>query len=152
MWASEDVHTIPHYSNWSKLSFISKLQLENDTDSCCLHLALQAASLALVASLQHLDTCSDRQIDAFPGVCVNACVCYCAFRIQCVCGRVFESLTLAAAQVLDLDAFLFLTGRLLHLAGVVVRMAIWGAHRVEADVGTVNVANTPKEQEMGLEQ
>lgn len=101
-----------------------------------------------MASLQHLNTCSDRQIDAFPSVCEVLCVLSCLLESVCVC----ECLTLAAAQVLDLDAFLFLTGRLLHLAGVVVGMAIWGTHWVKADVGTVDVANTPKEQEMMLEQ
>lgn len=50
------------------------------------------------------------------------------------------------AQVLDLDALLLLTGCLLHLAGVVIGTTIWGAHWVEADVGTVDVADTPNEQ------
>lgn len=59
--------------------------------------------------------------------------------------RVFvcAGLTLAVAQVLDLDALLLLTGRLLHLAGVVIGTTVGGTHRVEADVGTVDVANTP---------
>lgn len=50
------------------------------------------------------------------------------------------------AQVLDLDALLLLTGCLLHLAGVVIGTTIWGAYWVEADVGTVDVADTPNEQ------
>lgn len=53
------------------------------------------------------------------------------------------SLTLAVAQVLDLDAFLLLTGCLLHLAGVVIGTAIRGTHWIEADVGTVDVAHAP---------
>lgn len=55
-----------------------------------------------------------------------------------------ESRTLAVAQVLDFDALLLLTGRLLHLARVVVGATVWGTHRVEADVGTVDVADAPK--------
>lgn len=69
----ELIGTIFNYKVWLEL------QLEKDTDSCCLHLALQAASFALMASLQHLNTCSDRQIDAFPRVCEVLCVCYRAF-------------------------------------------------------------------------
>lgn len=64
--------------------------------------------------------------------------------------RVLVALTLAVTQVLDLDALLFLTGRFLHLAGVVIGTAVRGAHRVEADVGAVDVANTPAEREMAL--
>lgn len=62
-----------------------------------------------------------------------------------------QCLTLAAAQVLDLDALLLLTGRLLHLAGVVVGMAVRGAHRVEADVAAVDVANAPKGEDIRVE-
>lgn len=62
--------------------------------------------------------------------------------------RVLVALTLAVTQVLDLNALLFLTGRFLHLAGVVIGTAVRGAHRVEADVGAVDVANTPAEREM----
>lgn len=58
----------------------------------------------------------------------------------------FLALTLAVAQVLDLDTFLLLTGLLLHLAGVVIGTTIRGTHRVEADVGTVNVADAPAEE------
>lgn len=47
------------------------------------------------------------------------------------------------AQVLDLDALLLLTRRLLHLAGVVVGAAVGGAHWVEADVRAVDVAHAP---------
>ena len=65
----------------------------------------------------------------------------------CVCVCVFVTLTLAVAQVLDLDAFLLLTGRLLHLAGVVIGTSVRGTHRVEADVGAVDVANTPAERQ-----
>lgn len=117
-------------------------QLEGDTETRCLHLALQAASFASVASLQlELNTCPDRLTAS--AVCV--CVIMSVFLWVCVC--VFEGLTLAVAQVLDLDAFLLLTGRLLYLAGVVIGTAVWGAHRVEADVGTVDVANTPAKHE-----
>lgn len=52
-------------------------------------------------------------------------------------------LTLAVAQVLDLDPLLLLTRCLLHLAGVVVGAAVGGAHGVEADVRAVDVAHTP---------
>lgn len=38
--------------------------------------------------------------------------------------RVFVALTLAVTQVLDLNALLFLTGRFLHLAGVVIGTAV----------------------------
>lgn len=38
--------------------------------------------------------------------------------------RVFVTLTLAVTQVLDLNALLFLTGRFLHLAGVVIGTAV----------------------------
>lgn len=55
---------------------------------------------------------------------------------------------MAVTQVLDLNALLFLTGRFLHLARVVIGTAVGGAHRVEADVGAVDVANTPAEREM----
>lgn len=64
--------------------------------------------------------------------CPSVCVCVLTLR-----------LTLAVAQVLDLDALLLLTRRLLHLAGVVVGAAVGGAHWVEADVRTVDVAHTP---------
>lgn len=67
-------------------------------------------------------------------VSVPGCVCVCLFAV---------CLTLAVAQVLDLDALLLLTGRLLHLAGVVIGATVRGAHRVEADVGAVDVANAP---------
>lgn len=63
---------------------------------------------------------------------------------------VLVPLTLAVTQVLDLDALLFLAGRLLHLAGVVIGTAVWGAHRVEADVRAVDVANAPAEREIAL--
>lgn len=52
-------------------------------------------------------------------------------------------ITLAVAQVFNLDPLLLLTRRLLHLAGVVIGMAIRGANWVEADVGAVNVTHAP---------
>lgn len=58
---------------------------------------------------------------------------------------VCDGRTLAAAQVLDFDALLLLTGRLLHLAGVVVGAAVGGTHRVEAYVRAVDVADAPGE-------
>lgn len=70
---------------------------------------------------------------------------------ESVCVCVFVTLTLAVAQVLDLDAFLLLTGRLLHLAGVVIGTTVRGTHRVEADVGAVDVANTPVEGQITSE-
>lgn len=60
-------------------------------------------------------------------------------------------LTLAVTQEIDLDALLFLTGRLLHLAGVVIGTTVWGTHWVETDVGTVDVADAPAEPE-GISQ
>lgn len=69
------------------------------------------------------------------------------FGSECMRASVLERLTLAVAQVFDLDALLLLTGCLLHLAGVVVGAAVGGAHRVEAYVGTVDVANTPEVEE-----
>lgn len=73
-----------------------ELQLEGDAESGCLHLAHKLPHLP---TWPHFNLLSEHLLDR-----------------QCV----FVALTLAAAQVLDLDAFLLLTGCLLHLAGVVI--------------------------------
>lgn len=89
------LHTIPHKCDWLKLCLITKtwleVQLERDTESSCLHLALQAASFAPMASLQHLNTCSDRQIDTFPSACKVLCVLLCLLKSSCVCTRALAS-------------------------------------------------------------
>ena len=56
------------------------------------------------------------------------------------------------AQVFDLDPLLLLTRLLLHLAGVVIGMAIRGANWVEADVGAVDVTHTPIAKDGGTHQ
>lgn len=102
-----------------------EVQLEGDIAPRCLHLALHAASFAFTASVQpEVNTCPGSQIDGFHCVCVceGVVVSFRAGVSTPVC--VFVGLTLAVAQVLDLDAFLLLTGRLLHLAGVVIGMTI----------------------------
>jgi len=58
----------------------SELQLEADTESRCLHLALQAASFAPTASLQlEANTCSGRQTDSPRCVCEGVVV---SFRVS----------------------------------------------------------------------
>lgn len=125
-------------------------ELEGAIESCCLHLALQAASPWPHFNFKWTPA---RRADGFRCVCEGAVVSLRANVRACVCVRVrvFVGLTLAVAQVLDLDAFLLLTGRFLHLAGVVIGTTVWGTHWVEADVGTVDVADTPTEQEIVLE-
>lgn len=70
------------------------------------------------------------------------CVC-CAHVCVCLC-------TVAVAQVCDLDPLLSLTRGLLYLTGVVIGTAVRSTHRVETDVGTVDVTHTPKERRDSL--
>lgn len=143
------LHTIPKY-DWI---YLQSWNVAGTAAAARYRITPSAFSFASCLICLHglTSTRSEHLPDRLTASSVRVKVLLCLLEWQSVCVCVFVGLTLAVAQVLDLDAFLLLTGRLLHLAGVVIGTTVWCTHRVEADVGTIDVANTPAEQEIMAE-